>query len=81
MFAKRGVVPTAMFDVDPALIGTTVGELPVLSMEELEHYLAANPTDIAVLTLPKDCAAEARAAAGRRPACPACGISPAASSI
>lgn len=59
MFAKRGVVPTAMFDVDPALIGTTVGELPVLSMEELEHYLAANPTDIAVLTLPKDCAAEA----------------------
>lgn len=59
MFAKRGVVPTAMFDVDPALIGQTVGELPVLSMDALEDYLAANPTDIAVLTLPKECAAEA----------------------
>lgn len=59
MFAKRGVIPTAMFDVDPALIGTQVGELPVLSMKKLEEYLAAHHTDIAVLTLPKEDAYEA----------------------
>ena len=58
MFAKRGVIPTALFDVDPDLIGTTVGDLPVLSVDTLEAYLATHPTDIAVLTLPKDCAAE-----------------------
>ncbi len=59
MFAKRGVVPTALFDVDPALIGQTVGELPVLGMDALEDYLVEHPTDIAVLTLPKEVAAEA----------------------
>lgn len=59
MFAKRGVVPTAMFDVEPALIGTTVGDLPVLSMVQLESYLAQNHTDIAVLTLPKEDAYDA----------------------
>jgi len=59
MFAKRGVVPTAMFDVNPDLIGQTVGDLPVLSIDELEAYLAEHHVDIAVLTLPKEVAAEA----------------------
>jgi redox-sensing transcriptional repressor len=59
MFAKRGVIPTAMFDVDPATIGRQVGDLTVLPMDKLEEYLAENHTDLAVLTLPKECAAEA----------------------
>jgi len=58
MFAKRGVRPMAMFDVDPDVIGTTVADLPVLSMDSLEAYLAENPTDIAVMTMPKECAVE-----------------------
>lgn len=69
MFAKRGVVPTAMFDVDPAMVGKRVGELPVFHMDQLEQYLAENHTDLAVLTLPKECAADAAyrlAAAGVR---------------
>ena len=69
MFAKRGVIPTAMFDVDPATIGRQVGDLTVLPMDSLEAYLAENHTDLAVLTLPKECAAEVArrlAAAGVR---------------
>ncbi len=58
MFAKRGITPTAMFDVNPELVGTEVGSLPILSMDSLEDYLSVHPTDIAVLTVPKPNATE-----------------------
>ncbi len=54
MFAKRGVDITALFDVNPALIGRTVGGVMIRSMEELEPFCRENPADMAVLTLPKD---------------------------
>ncbi len=58
MFSKRGITPTALFDVDSELIGTKVGELQILSMDSLEDYLSLHPTDIAVLTVPKPNAIE-----------------------
>ena len=56
MFERRGVARAAMFDVDPALIGTSVNGVPVFDMESFEDYAAAHPVDIAVLTTPKDAA-------------------------
>ncbi|MBQ9429607.1 MAG: redox-sensing transcriptional repressor Rex [Clostridia bacterium] len=56
MFQKRGVTLTALFDVDPDKIGTTVGDLPIYPISMLEEYIAAHPTDIAVLTLPRTAA-------------------------
>ena len=58
MFAKRGVDVTAMFDVRPELIGTTIGETPVLSMDELENYCRTYSVDIAVFTMPKESATD-----------------------
>ena len=54
MFEKRGVDIVAMFDVDPAQIGRTVGDVVVRDMKELEAFCAENTVDMAVLTLPKE---------------------------
>ena len=56
MFEKRGVDVIAMFDVDEALIGKAFGDVTVYDMKDLESYCAENVVDMAVLTLPKDCA-------------------------
>ncbi|MBQ2734666.1 MAG: redox-sensing transcriptional repressor Rex [Clostridia bacterium] len=58
MFEKRGVDIISMFDVDPALIGRTVGGVMIRDMTELESFCNEIPVDMAVLTLPKEVAAE-----------------------
>ena len=54
IFEKRGVRLTALFDVNPDVIGTTVSGHQVLPMSEIEKYMADNQVDIAVLTIPKE---------------------------
>ena len=54
MFEKRGVDILAMFDVDPLIIGQTVGDVKVYDMAELEQFCKENSVDIAVLTLTKN---------------------------
>lgn len=58
MFEKRGVNILGLFDVDPAVIGRTLGDVRVYDMTELERFCAQHTVDIAVLTLPKNCVAE-----------------------
>ncbi len=58
MFEKRGVDIISMFDVDPNLIGRTVGGVTIRGMGELEKFCSELPIDMAVLTLPKDHVAE-----------------------
>ena len=58
MFEKRGVDIVAMFDVNPILIGQPVDNVTIHNMSELERFCSENPIDIAVLTLPKERAAE-----------------------
>ena len=58
MFEKRGVDIVAMFDIDKALIGRVVGGVTIRDMETLEEFLREIPVDMAVLTLPKNQAAE-----------------------
>jgi len=52
-FEKRGYHFTALFDINPKLIGLTVRGLEIYDIDRLETYLDENPIDIAVLTLPK----------------------------
>ncbi len=59
MFEKRGVDIVAMFDINPLLVGQAVDGVTVYNMSELERFCHENTVDIAVLTLPKECAAEA----------------------
>ncbi|MBR7181194.1 MAG: redox-sensing transcriptional repressor Rex [Clostridia bacterium] len=54
MFEKRGVEVVSLFDVAPDVVGTEVGDIPVLHMDALERFCEENVVDIAVLTLPKD---------------------------
>ncbi len=52
-FEKLGFKIVALFDVNPALKGKTVRDIPILMLNELDDYCANNHVDIAALTMPK----------------------------
>ena len=56
MFERRGVNRLAMFDVNPALIGTRIYDVPVYSISELGDFCKAHGVHIGVLTVPKEAA-------------------------
>ena len=55
-FKKRGFIVKAMFDIAPAVVGTTVSDIPVYHIDTLEDYMSKNEVSIAVLTLTKTAA-------------------------
>lgn len=58
IFERRGVKLTALFDNNPAVVGTTISGYTVKSTDELEAYIAENNVSIAVLTLTKNAVRE-----------------------
>ena len=56
IFEKRGVNILAMFDVNPALVGQTFGNVKIHDMKDLDAFCTSKPVDIAVLTIPKEAA-------------------------
>lgn len=52
-FERRGFLFKGMFDCNPDIIGSTIRDMKVLPMEELENFIEANDIDMAVLTIPK----------------------------
>lgn len=52
-FEKLGFVITALFDVNPALKGQSVREIPIYMLDELDEYCRTHQVDIAALTMPK----------------------------
>ena len=58
MFERRGVSRLALFDNDPALIGTEIYGLEVHDVRELESFARERGIDIAALTVPKEAASE-----------------------
>ncbi len=56
IFEKRGVNILAMFDINPALVGQTFGDVKIYDMKDLANFCTSKPVDIAVLTLPKEAA-------------------------
>ena len=55
-FGNNGVHVEAAFDIDDDVIGTSVGNIPVYSIDELGDYLAQHRVDIGVLTVPRSVA-------------------------
>ena len=55
-FSEWGFHLIAAFDVRPEIIGTVFHDVPILSMDALAEFLAANRVDAAVLTVPKEAA-------------------------
>ena len=66
-FEKRGFKLVGIFDNDRKKIGSLINGIMVMSIDELEDFIADNRVDIAILTLPKaavQSTAERLAAAG-----------------
>ena len=58
MFDRRGVKRVAMFDVDPALVGTNICGTPVYHISELGDFCRREKITIGVLSVPKEAAYE-----------------------
>jgi redox-sensing transcriptional repressor len=56
IFEKRGVNLTAIFDSSTSVIGTKVGDFTILDVKTMEDFCVRNHVDVAVLTVPRDCA-------------------------
>lgn len=56
-FGNNGVNVEAAFDIDDDVIGTSVGNIPVYGIDELDEYLSLHRVDIGVLTVPRSVAA------------------------
>lgn len=52
-FERRGFYVTAIFDINPNLIGTQIRGVLIRAMEELEDFIANNKVSIAAITVPK----------------------------
>ena len=57
-FKKYGITVTAMYDIDPNLVGTSLYGFPIYHIDELSARLAEHPADIAVLTASESAAHE-----------------------
>ena len=55
-FGNNGFNLEAAFDIDDAVIGTSVGNIPVYGIDELDEYLRLHRVDIGVLTVPRSVA-------------------------
>lgn len=56
-FERRGFIFRGIFDNNPAVVGTKVRDIEVRPMENVKAFVKKNNIDIAVLTVPKSCAA------------------------
>ena len=57
-FEHYGIQLTAIYDIDPKIVGTTIHGVPVYPTKELNTRLAEQPVDIGILTVPPSVAAE-----------------------
>ena len=57
-YYKAGFMVTAMFDVNPKLIGLRINDIEVLDYEQLDGFLRKNPIDIGIVCTNKDSAQE-----------------------
>ena len=58
-FEKRGFVITAVYDVNPRLIGMSIRGVEIYDVDTMEDYVKSNKVDVAILTLPRSQAAKA----------------------
>ena len=52
-FEKVGFHVDTAFDISPSRIGTSIHDVTIRSMDELEQYVAENQPNVAVLTVPQ----------------------------
>ena len=52
-FRKRGFIVKAIFDQDPTVIGTRVGDVEVLPMEKIDEVVKSSNVKMAAVCIPK----------------------------
>ncbi len=52
-FARRGFSFTALFDVNPELVGGKMNSVPIFHTDRLPEYIEQNKVDIAVISVPQ----------------------------
>ncbi|MDR3599991.1 MAG: redox-sensing transcriptional repressor Rex [Desulfosporosinus sp.] len=57
-FSERGFIITSIFDSDPAKVGTKIGNVEVLPIEQLEVVVKQNRTQIGIVAVPAVAAQE-----------------------
>lgn len=57
-FTQIGFTVDAAFDVSPTVIGTTIKNVPVYSLSDLDSFIREHPIDVVVLTIPQAIAQE-----------------------
>lgn len=57
-FERLGFRLSAAFDNDPARIGNSIGGIKILDAENMESVLAAEPAELAILSVPAEHASE-----------------------
>lgn len=57
-FEETGFIVSALFDVDPSVIGTVVGGKPVLDIADMEDYIRKNAIEIGVIAARRSVAQE-----------------------
>ena len=55
-FENQGFILNGIFDVNPTLRGMSIRDVPVRMMSEMKDFIKENNIEIAVLTIPKECA-------------------------
>ena len=53
-FDRAGIKLVGAFDANPDLAGTTMFDVPVMAVSQMEAFMAEHQPDIAILTLPQD---------------------------
>jgi redox-sensing transcriptional repressor len=59
IFAEHGITIAAVFDADPEKVGTSLGGLPVSSMDQLETIVRDRSIVVGVLAVPTESAQDA----------------------
>ncbi len=52
-FRKRGFIVKGIFDIDPAVVGTEVGGIPVYPMEQIDEIVKHYEVKMAAICIPK----------------------------
>ena len=55
-FENQGFILKGIFDVNPTLRGKSIRDVPLRMMSEMKDFIKENNIEIAVLTIPKECA-------------------------
>ncbi len=53
-FERRGFLLTAIFDINPKLVGKKIKDIEIMHLDTVEEFIKEKPVDIAMITVPSE---------------------------